>query len=173
MIARGRGLLTGAHMGKVTIGIMRLPHGQGLELPAYQSAGAAGMDLVAAVPEDAPMKLPSGARKLVPTGLVLQIPEGYEVQVRPRSGLAIRHGITLLNSPGTIDSDYRGEVMVMLINLGAEPVTIERGERIAQIIVTPVVQATLVEVKTVSETERGAGGFGSTGTKSKSKKPSA
>jgi dUTP pyrophosphatase len=160
-------------MGKVTIGIMRLPHGQGLELPAYQSAGAAGMDLVAAVPEDAPMELPSGARKLVPTGLVLQIPEGYEVQVRPRSGLAIRHGITLLNSPGTIDSDYRGEVMVMLINLGAEPVTIERGERIAQIIVAPVVQATLVEVKTVSETERGAGGFGSTGTKSKSKKPSA
>lgn len=173
MIARGRGFLLGAHMGKVTIGIMRLPHGQGLELPAYQSAGAAGMDLVAAVPEDAPMKLPSGARKLVPTGLVLQIPEGYEVQVRPRSGLAIRHGITLLNSPGTIDSDYRGEVMVMLINLGAEPVTIERGERIAQIIVAPVVQATLVEVKTVSETERGAGGFGSTGTKSKSKKPSA
>jgi dUTP pyrophosphatase len=162
-------------MGKVTIGVMRLPHGEGLELPAYQSAGAAGMDLVAAVPEDAPMELPVGARKLVPTGLVLQIPESFEVQVRPRSGLAIRHGITLLNSPGTIDSDYRGEVMVMLINLGAEPVTIERGERIAQIIVAPVVQATLVEVKAVSETERGAGGFGSTGTKVKSrgKKPAA
>jgi len=162
-------------MGKVTIGVMRLPHGQGLELPAYQSVGAAGMDLVAAVPDGAPMDLPPGARKLVPTGLVLQIPEGYEVQVRPRSGLAIRHGITLLNSPGTIDSDYRGEVMVMLINLGAEPVTIERGERIAQIIVAPVVQATLVEVKVVSETERGAGGFGSTGTKQKSrgKKPAA
>lgn len=156
-------------MGKVTIGIMRLPHGQGLELPAYQSAGAAGMDLVAAVPDDAPMALAPGARKLVPTGLVLQIPQGYEVQVRPRSGLAIRHGITLLNSPGTIDSDYRGEVMVMLINLGAEPVTIERGERIAQIIVAPVVQVTLVEMKAVSKTERGAGGFGSTGTKTKSR----
>jgi len=162
-------------MGKVTIEVMRLPHGRGLELPTYQSAGAAGMDLVAAVPEDAPIELVSGARKLVPTGLILQIPEGYEVQVRPRSGLAIRHGITLLNSPGTIDSDYRGEVMVMLINLGADAVTIERGERIAQIIVAPVVQATLVEVKAVSETERGAGGFGSTGTKTKSrgKKPAA
>jgi dUTP pyrophosphatase len=156
-------------MGKVTIEVLRLPHAEGLELPAYQSSGAAGMDLVAAVPENAPMDLAPGARKLVPTGLVLQIPEGYEVQVRPRSGLAIRHGITLLNSPGTIDSDYRGEVMIMLINLGAEPVTIERGERIAQIIVAPVVQATLVEVKAVSTTARGAGGFGSTGTKTKPK----
>lgn len=154
-------------MGKVTIGVMRLPHGQGLELPAYQSAGAAGLDLVAAVPEGEPMVLAPGARKLVPTGLVLQIPEGYEVQVRPRSGLALRHGITLLNSPGTIDSDYRGEVMAMLINLGVESVTIERGERIAQIVVAPVVQAKLVAVKTVSETARGAGGFGSTGTKAK------
>jgi dUTP pyrophosphatase len=160
-------------MGKVTIEVLRLPHAEGLDLPAYQSAGAAGMDLVAAVPENASMDLAHGERKLVPTGLVLQIPEGYEVQVRPRSGLAIRHGITLLNSPGTIDSDYRGEVMVMLINLGAETVTIERGERIAQIIVAPVVQANLVDVKAVSETKRGAGGFGSTGTKSKakSKKP--
>jgi dUTP pyrophosphatase len=156
-------------MGKVTIEVLRLPHAEGLELPAYQSSGAAGMDLVAAVPENAPMDLAPGARKLVPTGLVLQIPEGYEVQVRPRSGLAIRHGITLLNSPGTIDSDYRGEVMVMLINLGTDTVTIERGERIAQIIVAPVVQANLVEVKTVSETKRGAGGFGSTGTKTKAK----
>lgn len=162
-------------MGKVTIGVMRLAHAEGLELPAYQSAGAAGMDLVAAVSEDAPMELAPGARKLVPTGLVLQIPEGYEVQVRPRSGLAIRHGITLLNAPGTIDSDYRGEVMVMLINLGAEAFTIERGERIAQIIVAPVVQATLIEVRSVTGTERGAGGFGSTGTKSKArgKKPAA
>lgn len=160
-------------MGKVTIDVLRLPHAEGLELPAYQSEGAAGLDLVAAVPADAPMELAPGARKLVPTGLVLQIPEGYEVQVRPRSGLAIRHGITLLNSPGTIDSDYRGEVMAMLINLGAETVTIERGERIAQIVVAPVVQATLVEVKAVSETIRGAGGFGSTGTRSKprGKKP--
>lgn len=165
----------GAKMGKVTVGVMRLAHGEGLDLPAYQSAGAAGMDLLAAVPEDAPMELAPGARKLVPTGLVLQIPEGYEVQVRPRSGLAIRHGITLLNSPGTIDSDYRGEVMAMLINLGAETVTIERGERVAQIVVAPVVQATLVEVTAVSETARGAGGFGSTGTKSKArgKKPMA
>ncbi|ODT30540.1 dUTP diphosphatase [Hyphomicrobium sp. CS1BSMeth3] len=160
-------------MGKVTIEVLRLPHAEGLELPAYQSTGAAGLDLVAAVPEDGPMELAPGARKLVPTGLVLQIPEGYEVQVRPRSGLAIRHGITLLNSPGTIDSDYRGEVMVMLINLGTETVTIERGERIAQIIVAPVVQATLVEVKAVSETARGAGGFGSTGTKAKAKKKGA
>lgn len=160
-------------MAKVTIEVLRLPHAEGLDLPAYQSSGAAGLDLVAAVPDDAPMELAPGARKLLPTGLVLQIPEGYEVQVRPRSGLAIRHGITLLNSPGTIDSDYRGEVMVMLINLGTEPVTIERGERIAQIIVAPVVQATLVEVKAVAETERGAGGFGSTGTKTKArgKKP--
>jgi dUTP pyrophosphatase len=160
-------------MGKVTIEVLRLPHAEGLELPAYQSTGAAGLDLVAAVPEDGPMELAPGARKLVPTGLVLQIPEGYEVQVRPRSGLAIRHGITLLNSPGTIDSDYRGEVMVMLINLGTETVTIERGERIAQIIVAPVVQATLVEVKAVSETARGAGGFGSTGTKAKARKKGA
>jgi dUTP pyrophosphatase len=160
-------------MAKVTIEVLRLPHAEGLDLPAYQSSGAAGLDLVAAVPDDAPMELAPGARRLLPTGLVLQIPEGYEVQVRPRSGLAIRHGITLLNSPGTIDSDYRGEVMVMLINLGTEPVTIERGERIAQIIVAPVVQATLVEVKAVAETERGAGGFGSTGTKTKArgKKP--
>jgi dUTP pyrophosphatase len=154
-------------MAKVTIEVLRLPHAEGLELPAYQSAGAAGLDLVAAVPADAPIQLAPGARKLVPTGLVLQIPAGYEVQVRPRSGLAIRHGITLLNSPGTIDSDYRGEVMAMLINLGAESVTVERGERIAQIVVAPVVQATIVEVQGVSETARGPGGFGSTGTKAK------
>jgi dUTP pyrophosphatase len=154
-------------MAKVTIEVLRLPHAEGLELPAYQSAGAAGLDLVAAVPADAPIQLAPGARKLVPTGLVLQIPAGYEVQVRPRSGLAIRHGITLLNSPGTIDSDYRGEVMAMLVNLGAESVTIERGERIAQIVVAPVVQATIVEVQGVSETARGAGVFGSTGTKAK------
>ena len=154
-------------MGTITIEVLRLAHAEGLELPAYQSAGAAGLDLIAAVPESEPMILAPGTRKLVPTGLVLQIPAGYEVQVRPRSGLALRHGITLLNSPGTIDSDYRGEVMAMLINLGAEPVTIERGERIAQIVVAPVVQAKLVEVTAVSDTARGAGGFGSTGTKLK------
>ena len=156
-------------MAKVTIEVLRLPHAEGLELPAYQSAGAAGLYLVAAVPADEALKLAPGARKLVPTGLVLQIPAGYEAQVRPRSGLAIRHGITLLNSPGTIDSDYRGEVMAMLVNLGTDIVAIERGERIAQIVVAPVVQATLIEVKVVSETARGAGGFGSTGTKSKSR----
>jgi dUTP pyrophosphatase len=157
----------------LTVEVVRLPHGEGLALPAYQSASAAGMDLVAALPEDAPIELAPGARKLVPTGLVLQIPEGYEGQVRPRSGLALRHGITLLNTPGTIDADYRGEVMVLLINLGATTVTIERGERIAQLVIAPVTQATLVEVKAVSETARGAGGFGSTGTRAKGKKKGA
>jgi dUTP pyrophosphatase len=154
----------------VTVEVVRLPHGEGLDLPAYQSASAAGMDLVAALPEDAPLELAPGARKLVPTGLVLQIPEGYEGQVRPRSGLALRHGITLLNTPGTIDADYRGEVMVLLINLGTTTATIERGERIAQLVIAPVTQATLAEVTAVSETARGAGGFGSTGTRGKGRK---
>ncbi|MFN3745629.1 MAG: dUTP diphosphatase [Hyphomicrobiaceae bacterium] len=152
---------------RVTVEVVRLAHSEGLDLPAYQSASAAGLDLVAALPEDAPLELAPGARKLVPTGLVLQIPEGYEGQVRPRSGLALRHGITLLNTPGTIDADYRGEVMVLLINLGATTVTIERGERIAQLVIAPVTQAALVEVKAVAATARGAGGFGSTGTKTK------
>ena len=147
---------------------MRLPHGRGLSLPAYQSDGAAGMDLLAAVPEAAPVELAPGARALVPTGLVLQLPRGFEAQVRPRSGLALRHGITVLNSPGTIDSDYRGELQVLLANLGSEPFAIARGERIAQLVVERVEQARLIEVASLSSTPRGAGGFGSTGTAGKS-----
>jgi len=147
---------------------VRLPHGRGLSLPAYQSDGAAGMDLLAAVPEAAPVELAPGARALVPTGLVLQLPRGFEAQVRPRSGLALRHGITVLNSPGTIDSDYRGELQVLLANLGSEPFAIARGERIAQLVVERVEQARLIEVASLSSTPRGAGGFGSTGTAGKS-----
>lgn len=151
----------------VRVELVRLAHAADLPLPAYQTAHAAGLDLVAAVPDDAPMVLAPRARALVPTGLVIALPEGYEAQVRPRSGLALKHGITLPNSPGTIDADYRGEVMVILANLGDEPFTIRRGERIAQLVVAPVTHATLVEVATLSETERGAGGFGSTGTDTK------
>ncbi|WP_062208492.1 dUTP diphosphatase [Aureimonas sp. AU12] len=143
------------------IGIRRLPHGEGLPLPAYQSLGAAGADLCAAVVE--PLTMAPGARALVPTGLVFAIPPGFEVQVRPRSGLAARHGVTVLNAPGTVDSDYRGEVMAILINHGAEPFVIARGERIAQIVVVPVVQAEFEEVEHVDATARGTGGFGSTG----------
>ncbi|MEW5963080.1 MAG: dUTP diphosphatase [Pseudomonadota bacterium] len=148
----------------VRVELVRLAHAAGLPLPAYQTEHAAGLDLVAAVPADAPMILAPGARALVPTGLVIALPEGYEAQVRPRSGLALRHGITLPNSPGTIDADYRGEVMVILANLGEAPFTIRRGERIAQLVVAPVSHATLIEVATLTTTERGAGGFGSTGT---------
>lgn len=157
----------------VSVMVVHLPHAKGLPFPAYQSAYAAGLDLAAAVDDGEPMVLQPGARGLVPTGLVLQIPEGYEAQVRPRSGLALRHGVTVLNSPGTIDADYRGEVMVLLINLGSEPVEIERGERIAQLVIAPIVQAKLVRVKEVNTTARGAGGFGSTGTSSRqrAKKP--
>lgn len=149
----------------VRVKAMRLPHGRDLPLPAYQSAGAAGMDLLAAV--DKPVTLQPGARALVPTGLVLEIPPGFEGQVRPRSGLALRHGITALNSPGTIDSDYRGEVQVLLANLGDEPFAIARGERIAQLVVQRVERAELVATNSISTTARGAGGFGSTGTRSK------
>ena len=149
----------------VRVRAMRLPHGRDLPLPAYQSAGAAGMDLLAAV--DKPVTLQPGARALVPTGLVLEIPPGFEGQVRPRSGLALRHGITALNSPGTIDSDYRGEVQVLLANLGDEPFAIARGERIAQLVVQRVERAELVATNSISATARGAGGFGSTGTRSK------
>ncbi len=145
------------------IALARLPHGQGLPLPAYETADAAGMDLRAAVPEDEPITLRPGARIAVPTGLTMAIPRGYEGQVRPRSGLAIKSGITCLNSPGTIDSDYRGEVKVILINHGAEDVSIRRGDRIAQLLITPVAQASWDEVETLDETHRGAGGFGSTG----------
>ena len=148
----------------VTIAVVRLAHARGLGLPSYQSCGAAGMDLVAAVPSGAPLRLAPGARALVPTGLLLQLPQGFEAQVRPRSGLALRHGITVLNSPGTIDSDYRGELMVLLANLGAAPFAIARGERIAQLVVSRVAQARLAEVESLTATPRGAGGFGSTGT---------
>ena len=141
--------------------IMRLPHGEGLALPAYETVGAAGMDLRAAVTD--PLTLAPGARAAVPTGLAFAVPQGFEAQIRPRSGLAIKHGITCLNTPGTIDSDYRGEVKVILINLGQEPFTIDRGDRIAQIIIAPVVQAELLEVETLDITSRGLSGFGSTG----------
>ena len=146
----------------IDIEILRLPHGDGM-VPAYATQGAAGLDLAAAIADDAPLTLAPWSRVAVPTGLAFAIPEGYEGQVRPRSGLAIRHGITVLNSPGTIDADYRGEVKVLLINLSAEPFTIRRGERIAQIVFAPVTRANLVPVTTLGETARGAGGFGSTG----------
>ena len=147
----------------VTIDIRQLPHAGGLALPAYQSAHAAGLDLLAAVPEAAPMMLAPGQYALVPTGLTIALPPGYEAQVRPRSGLAAKHGVTVLNSPGTIDADYRGEIGVLLINHGAAPFPIRRGERIAQMVIASVVQAELVPVVSLSATDRGSGGFGSTG----------
>ena len=146
-----------------TLRILRLAHAEGLTLPAYETAGSAGMDLRAAVPEDAPLTLEPGARVLVPTGLKIALEQGWEAQIRPRSGLALKHGISSPNTPGTIDSDYRGEVGVILINLGQESFVIRRGERIAQMVIAAVAQATVVEVDTLDETARGAGGFGSTG----------
>ena len=145
------------------IAVRRLPHSEGIQLPAYETPGSAGMDLRAAVPEDQPLVLRPGARALVPTGLCWAIPLGFEVQIRPRSGLAAKHGVTCLNTPGTIDSDYRGEVQVILINLGAEDFVIRRGERIAQMVAAPVAQAAWIETDNLDETARGAGGFGSTG----------
>jgi dUTP pyrophosphatase len=145
----------------LTLRILRLPHGDGLALPAYETSGAAGMDLRAAVFE--PVALQPGARLAVPTGLVMEIPEGCEGQVRPRSGLALKHGITCLNAPGTIDWDYRGEVKVILANLGSEPFIIERGMRIAQLVIAPVTQVRIMETQDVSDTRRASGGFGSTG----------
>jgi len=147
----------------ITLRILRLPHGEGLPLSSYQSANAAGLDLVAAIPEDAPVSLESSDRALVPTGLAFELPEGYEAQVRPRSGLALKHGVTVLNSPGTIDADYRGEVMVILINLGTSPFLIERGDRIAQLVVSPVTHVEVMAVAELGATERGGCGFGSTG----------
>ena len=146
-----------------TVPIVRLPHAEGLPLPAYETAQAAGMDLRAAVPQDEPLVLRPGSRFAVPTGLAFALPPGFEGQVRPRSGLAIKSGVTCLNTPGTVDADYRGEVKVILINHGEEDVTIRRGDRIAQLVVAPVVQAQWTEVGTLDETARGAGGFGSTG----------
>jgi dUTP pyrophosphatase len=147
----------------IQVDIRQLPHGQGLPLPAYQSAHAAGLDLLAAVPEDAPLVLAPGKHALVPTGFTIALPQGFEAQVRPRSGLAAKHGVTVLNAPGTIDADYRGEIQVILINHGAEPFAIRRGERIAQMVIAPVVQARLNTVDSLPETSRGSGGFGSTG----------
>ena len=145
------------------IGLVRLPHGEGLALPAYETAGSAGMDIRAAVPDDKPLVIKPGKRALVPTGFVFEIPQGFEVQVRPRSCLALKNGITCLNTPGTIDSDYRGEVQVLLVNLGEEKFVVERGMRIAQLVVAPVVQAQVEERELATMTDRGAGGFGSTG----------
>jgi dUTP pyrophosphatase len=146
----------------VSIQVVRLPHAEGLPLPAYATAGAAGMDLVAAV--TGTLVIAPGERVLVPLGLRIALPPGYELQVRPRSGLALKHGIVLPNSPGTVDEDYRGELQVIVMNAGAEPFTVERGMRIAQAIVTPVVRAVWQETTTLPESARGAGGFGSTGT---------
>ena len=146
------------------IGIVRLPHGEGLALPSYETAGAAGMDLRAAVPEDRPLILPPGKRALVSTGLVLEIPDGFEGQVRPRSGLALKHGVTCLNTPGTIDSDYRGEVKVLLVNLGDDDFEVTRGMRVAQIVFAEVKRAGVEERSLSNTTGRGSGGFGSTGT---------
>jgi dUTP pyrophosphatase len=145
----------------VTVALRRLPHGEGLPLPEYQTKGAAGFDLMAAV--DAPVELAPGASVLVPTGFAMAIPAGHEGQVRPRSGLAARHGVTILNAPGTVDADYRGEVKVILVNLSDESHLIARGDRIAQMVIAPVTRAALVEADDLAGTPRGSGGFGSTG----------
>jgi dUTP pyrophosphatase len=154
--------------GPVEVAVTRLPHGAGLELPSYETDDAAGMDLRAAVTDD--VVLAPGDRALIPTGLAIALPSGYEAQVRPRSGLALRNGISLVNTPGTIDADYRGEVGVIVINHGTEAFTVDRGMRVAQMVIAPVTQATWLEIDNLSDTARGAGGFGSTGTADKSKK---
>jgi dUTP pyrophosphatase len=150
-------------MNEVNVAVRPLPHFEGLQLPAYETIGSAGMDVRAAVPEGEPIVLAPGERNMVPTGLSVAIPQGYEIQVRPRSGLAAKHGLTCLNTPGTIDSDYRGEIKVILVNLGQEAFTIQRGERIAQLVLAPVTRLVWQSVDTLDETDRGAGGFGSTG----------
>ena len=147
----------------IDVRILRLPHGKDLPLPAYQSAHAAGLDLAAAVPVDRPTILAPGERVLIPTGFAIALPPGSEAQVRPRSGLAVKHGVTVLNAPGTVDADYRGEVQVLLVNLGREAVAITRGMRIAQLVIAAVARAALREVPTLDPTARGSGGFGSTG----------
>jgi dUTP pyrophosphatase len=149
-------------MTQVEIAVTRLPHNADLPLPAYETEQSAGMDLAAAI--DAPLSLAPGARAMVPTGLAIALPAGYEAQVRPRSGLAAKNGVTILNTPGTVDADYRGEVKVILINLGDKTFEIERGMRIAQMVIAPVTQASFAEVASLPETARGTGGFGSTGT---------
>jgi dUTP pyrophosphatase len=147
----------------VEILVTRLPHAEGLPLPSYATAGAAGMDLLAAV--TAPLLIPPGGRALVPTGLCIALPPDHELQVRPRSGLALKHGITMPNTPGTVDEDYRGELQVIVLNAGTEPFAVERGMRIAQAVIAPVVRASWREVDTLPESARGEGGFGSTGTR--------
>ncbi len=147
----------------LTVRVQQLNHGRGLPLPSYQTAQAAGLDLMAAVPDGKPVKLAPGARALVPTGLLIELPRGHEGQIRPRSGLALRHGVTVLNSPGTIDADYRGEVMVLLVNLGLETFAVHRGDRIAQLVVSPVVHVEIAMAEMLQTTDRGEGGFGSTG----------
>ena len=150
-------------MTKVQVRVLRLPHGAGLPLPAYQSAYASGLDLVAAVPADAPVTIAPGERAMIPTGIAIALPPGTEGQVRPRSGLALRHGVTVLNAPGTVDADYRGEIHVVLVNLGRELFTVERGTRVAQLIIAATLQAEICEVASLDETSRGVRGFGSTG----------
>jgi len=147
----------------IEVRITRLTHGDDLPLPSYQTAHAAGLDLLAAVPAMDPVILAPGERSLVPTGIAIALPDGYEAQVRPRSGLAARHGLTVLNSPGTIDADYRGEIQVLLANFGNAPVAITRGTRVAQLVIAPVVRAQISEVASLDKTQRGSGGFGSTG----------
>jgi dUTP pyrophosphatase len=150
-------------MSEVAVSVKRLPHGEGLPLPSYQSENASGLDLLAAVPADAPLVIAPGRHAAVPTGIALALPAGTEAQVRPRSGLALRHGVTVLNAPGTVDADYRGEVQVLLVNHGTEAVTITRGMRIAQLVIAAVTRARIVAVAQLDDTQRGAGGFGSTG----------
>ncbi len=142
--------------------IRRLPHGADLPLPAYQTDHAAGLDLVAAVPADAPVTIAPGERAIIPTGMAVALPPGHEGQIRPRSGIALRHGVTVLNSPGTIDADYRGEIQVILVNLGTEKFEVMRGTRIAQLIIAPIIQAKIVELDGLDATRRAGGGFGST-----------
>jgi len=148
---------------RLTIPLRWLEHGRGLPLPAQQTAGAAGLDLAAALPAEAVIEIAPGAYAMIPTGLALALPEGYEAQIRPRSGLAAKHGITVLNAPGTVDADYRGEIKVLLINHGTAPFAVRRGERIAQMVVAPVSAVALIEVEALDDTERGEGGHGSTG----------
>jgi dUTP pyrophosphatase len=157
-------------MNGVEIALQRLPHSDGLPLPHYQSALAAGLDLIAAVDANKPVVIAPGERALVPTGIAIALPPGYEGQVRPRSGLALRHGVTVLNAPGTIDADYRGEIQIILVNLGRDSFTVERGARVAQLIIAATMQATVYEVASLDETTRGVRGFGSTGTLSGERK---
>jgi dUTP pyrophosphatase len=157
-------------MSAIAVRIMRLPHSDGLPLPQYESEHAAGVDLIAAVPVDAPIVIAPGDRALVPTGIALALPPGFEGQVRPRSGLAINHGITVLNSPGTIDADYRGEIQIILVNLGRNSFTVQRGSRVAQLVIAPTMQALFQETRHLDETTRGGRGFGSTGTASGERK---